>query len=370
MVDEVRQDPEVRAGTDGPDWIAMRDRFGARLGEDGRGGSSPGSGLAECGTLMAECRFDATESAQNLVRAAGRETGMPGFVLRADPRGGVRVVIRQGARSQEIRLETQAIPGEQLRIVWRWDAAAGPGALAVHALDRDVFWAMTADRPLPLPVRDLHRLITDAATRIDPSVDAVAVAEGLLPLGPLPTLSPDLPVESPSGAAPVGALRRGDTVLTADGGTARVLRTVRQPLPALGGFAPVLMRAPYNGLREDIVVAAEQRVRIAGSEVEYLFAEPEATAAASDLVDGRAVQRLDGPGVRDWAQVVLDRPAALLSAGLALEPMTPDALLCRPGALPHSLLAELDVDTLRAARTRPPRLRSYETQSWRQARAA
>ena len=85
MFDEVRQDATApREGAPGAlEWMALRGRFGG----DGPW-LPPGEGILPRGALMVEIRFDATESACNLIRHLSAEPAPRTTILRADPRGG------------------------------------------------------------------------------------------------------------------------------------------------------------------------------------------------------------------------------------------------------------------------------------------
>ncbi|MFC3118947.1 Hint domain-containing protein [Jhaorihella thermophila] len=101
-------------------------------------------------------------------------------------------------------------------------------------------------------------------------------------------LPPDTPIATPEGFRAAGALRRGDTVVTAGGEIAPVLHRLDRTVPAMGRFRPIRLRAPYFGLMRDIVIAPSQRLVVRGSEVEYLFNHEAAMIEAGHLAGGKS----------------------------------------------------------------------------------
>ena len=126
--------------------------------------------------------------------------------------------------------------------------------------------------PHPMPLGNLKTTLTDPRQReMDDDVAFVALSDEIEPLGPMPGLVGSTPVLTPDGYLPVGHLRRGDLVTTESGETVPVLQSISRRVPARGSFQPIRLRAPYFGLRRDIVVAPHQRLVIRGSQVEYMF---------------------------------------------------------------------------------------------------
>ncbi len=95
------------------------------------------------------------------------------------------------------------------------------------------------------------------------------------------------PVQTPYGLVAAGHLQPGDLVDTVDRGTLMLQAVRHMECPSRGSFAPVLLRAPYFGNSVDLLVAADQRVAIVGTEVEYLFGEEAVLMPAKAMVDNR-----------------------------------------------------------------------------------
>jgi hypothetical protein len=99
-------------------------------------------------------------------------------------------------------------------------------------------------------------------------------------------------------------------------------------LPAHGRFKLLTLRAPYHGLKHDMIMAADQRLRLPGTEVEYLFGTDVVALRAGHLIDevavrmkiaGLTVEGLDVTGVQ--LDPSLRKYSAL--AALPLEPAPP-----------------------------------------------
>jgi hypothetical protein len=126
-------------------------------------------------------------------------------------------------------------------------------------------------------------------------------------------VSADARVATPRGPVPVSALRVGDDVLAADGGTLRVVALRCEPLAGiafrrLGMVAPVRLASGALGLgrpRQELVLGPAQPVRLGG-----------VALPADLLLDGVTATRVE-EDVRLVAPV-FDRAGAWLAGGLAL----------------------------------------------------
>lgn len=130
------------------------------------------------------------------------------------------------------------------------------------------------------------------------------------------------PVETARGPVPAGQLRAGERIRTADNGLVPVLGIQRVITPSRGSLAPVLLRAAYFGLAEDVLVSPDQPVWFAGPEAEYLFGEDAVLVPARHLVDGQAAL---------WD----DRRS--LAVGVVLDLGLPELVLCGSCWLPSRI---------------------------------
>ena len=100
-------------------------------------------------------------------------------------------------------------------------------------------------------------------------------------------IGPATLVDTPGGARAAGLLRVGDRVMT-DAGPLQLREVRRIEVPSRGSHTPVILRAPYFGATGDILVSADQRVRLSGSNVEYLFGDEAVLVEAGHLTDARS----------------------------------------------------------------------------------
>jgi hypothetical protein len=218
------------------------------------------------------------------------------------------------------------------------DAPAGPLRLALGSMDpsTDLPTGLPGDLPCDLP--------TDPALADHPSTDLPAplhadpCADLALPAAPAaPEESPDeagpclvagslLPTVQ--GLVPVEALSPGDLILTQDAGPQPLSRVLWQQIHARGDLAPVRIASGSFGASRDLHLWPGQPLLIQDSRSASLFEGAAVHLAACDLVDGHAVQRIEGDRV-DYIQILFDRPQAVLVAGLEMASLAP-VLPCDP----------------------------------------
>ncbi len=311
-----------------PGWIAIADR--SRAAVSPAGFDAQGTGLAAqepllcCGTLLLETEA-VPERAPRRILDLGYDAPFHG-ALRLDllPGGVVALTQVQGENRLTDHLEID-LPWREacLRISYRWDAPARRGELTAEMPDRGVAFACTVAAPFPHPSAELAGAFSPARRSLGAQAEFAALARGVaaenaLSLGSR-ALWGGLPVETPDGPRPLGQLRQGDEVRDPSG-HGRAVRAVRRvTVPARGRFAPVRLRAPYFGLVRDILVAPDYPVRLAGSEVEYLFGEEHVVAAARHLVDGIAAVAEPGLTLVSYHELDVAGSAPICAAGWVFE---------------------------------------------------
>lgn len=348
-------------------WIGLREKDGARFEPQGLG-APPGpppspDDLLATGTLLIEFRHDRSDTRRNLVRFSTRMPWASSLSLCVDPDGTILLLQAQGERHLSCRLPTDLDDlFETALLGFAWDAPRRTGTLSLWVPDRGALFQTAVEGPLPLSLRDAERIVgLPSLCPLAANVDWLALADRAEPLGPVPSLGPAAQVATPGGPRPVHRLRPGDTVTTADGGTAQVRWSGAQEVPARGRFAPLRLRAPFHGLRHDLLVAPDQRLRIGGSDVEYLFGAEEVSVAARHLAPG-ALALAEGPRwTVTYHQVLLDRPAALLVNGTQADSFDAAPLLADRALLPGSVLRGLpDALLPRGVSSGIPVLRGFE----------
>lgn len=305
-------------------WLVLSDR-------------TPTEGAAELvvstGVFVVELALPIAEAAVLLnFQTAGADPRT--FTLFHDPLAGLVLIHRQGQT-----VARHALPGPLPwqgttgRLSVSFDVAAATWQMKLELLgasDQPVFTS-TGQNPLPIRVADLQGLSQGAARAArHPAVLWFGLTRG----GDLPARAPWIglrtPVETARGTIMAGHLRPGDLVATADGGLLPLRRTRLLDLPTCGSFAPVILRAPFFGTSHDLLVSADQRLAMSGSEVEYLFNEEQVLVEAGMLVDGRTALAEQRRAVATVLALEFDHPALVLADGCPLFVARPnDGIPCR-----------------------------------------
>lgn len=337
-------------------WIAISDHESSRFSIRGLGNRStnpalispvPGA-LMPRGSLVIETRLPNTRRPKPLLFYNHGGDWPMHLSLQSIPGGGVTFILDQGGHILHKSLNnSEAGRTDVLRITYSWDSPRGVGQLALERTDQEDVLLVPLVKPKPLRVFDLLALFESGKDRyLSPEVQYLALSDQIEPVGPTPTLLASTLVATPRGYRKVGDLKRGDTVLSGDNQVVPVLHKVSRQVAAMGSFAPVRLRAPYFGLKQDIVVAPGQRIVLSGSEVEYLFGQEAVLVPARHLVGGRAVRPVDCPPVVTYSQLILPEHETLMAAGTIIESLYIGRIRRKPQKLAASILADLDRATL------------------------
>ena len=364
-------------------WIAIADRADPRFSCSGLGADA---GRAETalqrddphalltrGTLLIEARLAPDGRPQTLLEWDHAHPWRRGLSLQVIPGGGVVLVVSQGGDVCHGVVSHDAVNGDDtLRISYSWDAPARKGRLVVEKVGMPGFFLTELRDPPPMLLRDVQAVTMHPALRkMDPDVSFFAVSTRVEPVGPLPSLDPQVPLCTPYGYRPLNRIARGDILRLADGGNEPVLRVLRRTVPACGMLRPVRLRAPYFGLQQDIVVAPEQRLVIGGSDVEYLFDQEFVLVPARHLVNGTAAHFCAAGPTATYGQVLLPTHEAILAAGTVVESLFIGRIRRHQDKLAASLLAGLERARLPDhAASAYPVLRAFEAITLSERRAA
>jgi hypothetical protein len=338
-------------------WIALADQTTGRFEINGLGrssGTAPRAGKASeqnllaRGSIVIETRLSPDGRPQALLSYRRSHPWVSSFSLQAIPGGGIALIISQGDEVFHTALHHEARGRtDVLRITYSWDAPRRWGRLAVENPETDQVFMTTLSEPKPLSLADLDLMISDPLQRkLDSDVIYVAVSGDIEPLGPMPGLTDQVPVSTHIGHRPAGLLKRGDLVHTPAGDLVPVLQTIRRTVPARGSFQPVRLRAPYFGLKQDILVAPEQRLVISGTEVEYLFGRESVLVPARHLINGTSAIACSGPPTITYTHVILPGHEAVMAAGCPVESLYIGRIRRNAEMLGASLLAGVDRNTL------------------------
>ncbi|MFT5065185.1 MAG: hypothetical protein ACJAXK_001459 [Yoonia sp.] len=348
-------------------WIGLRDNVGGVFSPIGLGRADRApydlDAVMPRGTLMMEFSSDPRGGAQTLLDYGSSHPWAAGLTLTLGGNGTLRLTQWQGDQRRVHKLATDVLTVKpSVTVTYTWDAPLRRGVLALEVGDSvPVFAELIA--PLPLSMRDGVRMIADARhCAVNSGATFVAIADEVMPIGVLPTLGGDTMIDTPKGAVAVSNLRAGQMVITALGDTAQVRWCGSALLPARGRFAPLTLRAPFHGLRQDMTVAPNQRLQAAGSEVEYLFGTDTVAMRAGHMVDGQSVRPAAcGLTYRYW-QVLLDRAAPMRVAGLVFEGLDVTGVRLDASLRQHSVLAPFPAELVPMQKgIEVPLLQSYET---------
>ena len=325
-------------------------------------GAADGDSLLVRGTMMLEFHLPETARPEPLLLYT-QGGGWPlRLAVQAVPGGGVSFVLEQSGSvlHQTLNPTGQGRAG-RLRLSYAWDAPARTGRLILEQPDGGRMQIASLSAPKPWRLRDLQAL-SGLLGYVAPSVKYLAMSANVEPAGPAPGLLPATPVATPQGFRSLGSLQRGDLVLTSGGAAVPVLQIVSRQVPALGSFAPVQLRAPYFGLKQDIQAAPFQRLVLSGSEVEYQFGQPAVLVPAGNLLGtGTALPGRVRSSLITYCQAVLPDHEPLIAAGTMTESLFVGRLRRDPQHLAASLLSSAGwVDLPEHRQPKFPVLRAFD----------
>jgi hypothetical protein len=358
-------------------WVGLRDARGGVFSQCGLGRASRApfnlSAVMPSGTLMFEFASDPRGRVQTLVDYGSTHPWAAGLRVTLDQNGVLTLFHWQGTQARRYTLETGLVCVTlSIVVTYTWDAPMRRGVLAVQCPDHNVMLFSEISAPLPLSMRDGMRMMADKRhCRINSNAAFVALADEVMPIGQLPTLGADVLIPTPEGSIAISDIRAGQMIVTSSGKLAQVRWAGAATLPARGRFAPLTMRAPYHGLRQDMTVAHDQQLRIQGPEVEYLFHTDQISLRVGDLRDGIAVRQSQRALTKDYWQILLDQPEPIAIGSMHIEAMDISAIRKDPALKAHSVLAGIPPELIPSAAAQPrPVLKPYETHSLQKLRVA
>lgn len=332
-------------------WIGLFDGQNHHFDAGGLDTGAPATGklppfdrLMPRGTLMVETRLSPDGRPRRMLSIRRSYPWRFSLSLQALPGGGFILIETQQDRVRHVTLPH--VPDgrmDVIRLIYRWDAPGKWARLTMERPETDTSHSVDMSLPHPMPMADLAQILIHPHHReADAAISLLALSDGIEPQGPLPGLTGNVPVATPDGYVPAGYLKRGDLVLTQTGAAVPVLHTVRQIMPAHGSLRPVRLRAPYYGLRRDIIVAPHQRLVIGGSQVEYLFGCEAVLVPARHLVNRVSALAASGADLVTYHHLLLPGHEVIKVAGCPVESLYIGRLRRKPDQLAASLLAPFE----------------------------
>jgi hypothetical protein len=328
-------------------WIAISDAMESRFCASGLEAEGRTDlprlrdGALTQGSLMVETRLSPDGRPQTLLSFERLHPRPYKLSIQAVPGGGLVLVIADGDEVFHTALHHDSQDrADILRITYSWDMMRSWGRLAIERPEYDRVASVELNHAPALQLDDIRAISTDPRRRhLDEDVLFFAMSDRVEPIGPMPSLTADVPLLCKGSYGFAGKLRRGDLVETLESGLAPVLQVVKRTVPACGSFRPVRLRAPYFGLLRDVIVAPDQRLVVGGSEVEYTFGREAVLVPARHLVNGISAIALTGAATVKYVQVILSKHDSVIAAGCPLESLYVGRIRRNRAQLGASLLA-------------------------------
>ena len=358
-------------------WIGLRDKWGGAFSTVGLGkvASAPQDPdlVLEQGTILLEFAAIPGATDQVLFNYHSPEPLGLHFEIRLDLHGNLILTHSEVGARRTYQIDAGFVTrsaGVTLRFTW--DLSKGSGAISMEIAETGAVFFEIIQQPEPLILRDAVRMFACAKyMRLANGVKYAAIADHIMPHGPLPSLAGQTFVPTEQGRKQVADLRAGDLIKDVNGRSAQVRWAGHVELPARGRFAPRQICAPFHGARADLMCSHDQQLRLAGSEVEYLFATDFVAAKVGDLTHGVISVPIGQIPTVSYSQFVLDRPCVVDVAGALIQGL--DIHDIHTGAIPKplSVLADLPQPLLPVqSPARLDVLKPFETVAWSQMQAA
>jgi len=334
-------------------WIGLRDKTRGYFNEAGLGQATAApvdlNALLPKGSLLMSLAIPAERIGRPtvLLRQRSNAPWISAMSIELTKAGDIRFRHMSGDRTCEatIRLGLQTHQKEVI-LTYTWDAPKREGVLSVELGDTGQTHFVSLTAPMPLSLRDAIKLTRHpGGCALIPSCAFLAIADHIMPHGPLPSLGAATLIPTPTGVKPADRLRSGDLVQTSPGRIAQVRWAGTVELPARGRFRPVRAKAPFYGATRDLTGACHQRIELRGSEVEYLFARECVSVRIGDLPE-HAIRGAGNASLTErYVQILLDTATPIEVGGLQIETLKPGRFA--PAALrKHSILKDLPAEMM------------------------
>lgn len=247
------------------------------------------------------------------------QSGFPNsFALFFDPDVGLAIIHRSRSRVARHTIDGPLPVGVgTARVTFKFDIDAQTWAMTYEILTLESsFRSAQGSHALPIGFADLDQICT--ASKHSDAVLWFGFCHGNELPKSAPWVGPRTMIATSLGWVAAGNLRAGDIIMTEDHGPLPLMSARRVDLPARGSFAPSLLRAPFFGTGQDLLVSAEQKLLMNSGEVEYLFGCDGVLVSAKEVVDGRTALADDRRTLASVIRLDLGRSALIDVGGLLL----------------------------------------------------
>jgi len=286
-----------------------------------------------------------------LLHLEGATPGLAETLIREDETGEISLCLSCCGRKRIIRLSRMPDARSPCRLTWSWDISRERGWLSLEHLQGGRLKQVEFRQRIAPDLSELPRIIRstpsgDSLPHPAAQVGFIGLSRDFEPVGLVAGIGEGTPIETPRGPRPIEELRAGDFVLGEGGKALPVRAALKREVPSAGHFAPLRLRAPFLGLRHAITLAPEQRILLAGNEIEYLFGHERVLCELGQLKNLRiTMPETRGKRIRMY-QLLLDRPEILNAAGCRIESLDIGRIRNAPGLVATSILSGLPADEL------------------------
>jgi hypothetical protein len=190
----------------------------------------------------------------------------------------------------------------------------------------------------------------------------MGVSDQIEPVGFAPSNAKQTLIETPNGLMSIENLICGDLVTTADKGAQPIRWICERTVPTRGLFQPLRLRAPFFGLKQDVLVAPEQRLVFENTEIEYLFGVESVLVEARHLTNNvNVIRETNCDDSINLFQLLFDEHEIITVSGCQMESLFIGQIADHPEMLKSTLLSGLQpTDVPYHKEIARPLLRSYE----------
>ncbi len=317
------------------------------------------------GSLIVETTLDhenPTSASLLHCSISGAENNLFSLVIDAD--GSVTAHLKLGDAVCHLRVEGESGHMQtQLRVTFSWDVESNTALLSAETPENGALSQAETNAPLPMPMEIIDALLAQKPhANVDGRVTFMGVSDRIEPVGFTPSIAQQSLIETPNGPMPIENLLCGDLVSTADNGPQPIRWICERTVPTRGLFQPLRLRAPYFGLKQDVLVAPEQRLVFENTEIEYLFGVESVLVEARHLANNvNVIRETNCDGSIKLFQLLFDGHEIITVAGCQMESLFIGQIADHPELLKSTLLSGLQPgDVPYHKEIARPLLRSYE----------